>query len=345
MYGQFLIDRIDSLIFMTFDANQIPFPFLIDDEPLTDAILFDFDKKADDLSQVIALDLNSPFAILLNGEWGSGKTSLMETTKNRLEQNKINKNYKIIWFNAWQYEGFDPRSALLVKIIQTCQSKGKNTIDKIIKNIPNFNVGINLGVLSINTDSKDVIEQYVENTDKIENLHNYLEKNIIKKNKLIVFIDDLYRCSVENALNILESIKIFLSIKNTTFIVGADLEKLEKAWELRYGKSMIHATESKNHIDKIFQLTINLPPKDNTNMEKYLDSINHDNEFLDNSVKEIILNGCKPNPRSFKRVLNLINILWFLCKKHSIETIGKKSILTSLAIMSIQYPQLLLIQN
>src|SRR5690606_30822191 len=121
-----------------------------------------------------------PFAILLNGEWGSGKTSLMKIMQKKIENNKTNKNKKVIWFNAWQYEGLDPRTALLVKIVQKCQSKSENAIDKIIKSIPNFNIGLNLGVFSINTDSRDIIEQSIDNTDRIENLHRYLEEDIIK---------------------------------------------------------------------------------------------------------------------------------------------------------------------
>jgi predicted KAP-like P-loop ATPase len=326
---------------MTIKQEQPPFPVLLDDEPEIDTILFEYDKKAEDLSDIISMDRKSPFAILLNGEWGSGKTSLMKITKKRLEQKENMKACKIIEFNAWQYEGFDPRSALLVKIVQKCQNKNMNTIEKIINNIPNFNVGVNLGILSINTDSRDIIEQYVQNTDKIENLHKYLEQSIIKENKLIVFIDDLDRCSVENALNILESIKIFLSIKNTTFIVGSDLEKLERAWELRYGKNTIDKNESKNHIDKIFQLCINLPHKDKINMEKYMDSLNKNTEFFNGSVKELIIKGCKANPRSFKRILNLISILWFLGNKYKISQNDNKVILTAIAIMSIEYPQLL----
>lgn len=325
---------------MTSEQKPFELPILLDDEPAIDAVLFDFEKNAEDLADIVSIDRNSPFAILLNGEWGSGKTTLMKITKHNLENMESMKAVKIIWFDAWQYEGFDPRSALFTRIIQEFKNEPLSKLTGIIKKLPSFDFGINLGLISVSSSSDKLIEQYVENIDKINNLHSYLEKEIIK-DKLVVFIDDLDRCSIENTLNILESIKIFLSIKNTTFIVGADIDKLEKAWELRYNKSMIRFDESKNHIDKIFQINIKLPTKVNSKMYEFLDSFTKDNSFFTTLVKDIIVNGCNPNPRSFKRILNLLHILSFLDKKYGVSQNHNKAILTSVAIMSIQYPLLL----
>ena len=42
----------------------------------------------------------APLTIGINGEWGSGKTSLMDSIRKRLNKNK----YICIWFNAWKYK-------------------------------------------------------------------------------------------------------------------------------------------------------------------------------------------------------------------------------------------------
>jgi predicted KAP-like P-loop ATPase len=47
--------------------------------------------------------VKTPFTIAINGDWGSGKTSLMKTVGR-----KINSSAKakcmVVWFNAWRYE-------------------------------------------------------------------------------------------------------------------------------------------------------------------------------------------------------------------------------------------------
>jgi predicted AAA+ superfamily ATPase len=58
-------------------------------------------------------NIPTPFSILLNGELGAGKISLMKTRMQKVKDKRI----KIMWFNAWQYEGLDPRSGLLLKYL------------------------------------------------------------------------------------------------------------------------------------------------------------------------------------------------------------------------------------
>lgn len=62
------------------------------------------------------LTIDKPFAICLNGEWGSGKTSLMYIVYEEFEE-RSNDQLKVIWFDAWKYERLDPVLALLQKII------------------------------------------------------------------------------------------------------------------------------------------------------------------------------------------------------------------------------------
>ncbi len=69
---------------------------------------------------------------------------------------------------------------------------------------------------------------------RIEAIHETLQSLIGDDKNLIVFVDDLDRCSINNTLNILESIKLVFNVKNTIFIVGADMKMLETAWALKH---------------------------------------------------------------------------------------------------------------
>ena len=52
--------------------------------------------------------------------------------------------------------------------------------------------------------------------------------------RIVVFVDDLDRCLPENALQVLESMKLFFDIKGFVFVVGLDQRVIEQAVELRY---------------------------------------------------------------------------------------------------------------
>ena len=53
----------------------------------------------------------TPLTIAIQGEWGSGKTSIMNMVREQLDHTK-NFKYKSIWFNTWQYAQFDSASRL-----------------------------------------------------------------------------------------------------------------------------------------------------------------------------------------------------------------------------------------
>jgi predicted ATPase len=61
----------------------------------------------------------------LDGEWGSGKTSLMTRVYEKLKNEKISR-FKVLWFDAWQYERLDPVLALLQKIQLLYHDKESN---------------------------------------------------------------------------------------------------------------------------------------------------------------------------------------------------------------------------
>src|SRR5262245_30712949 len=76
-----------------------------DDRPQADqALLWDgLRDLSDRLTTVI--ERSAPSApILVTGDWGSGKSSLLAATRNRLD----GRQYLTVWFGAWSYEGEGP---------------------------------------------------------------------------------------------------------------------------------------------------------------------------------------------------------------------------------------------
>lgn len=86
---------------------------------------------------------------------------------------------------------------------------------------------------------------------------------------LVVIVDDLDRCAPDRIIDTLEAIKLFLSVKKTTFVIAVDQKIIEYAVNEKYPK--IGGTDiSRDYIEKIIQLPIKIPELSPKDIENYL---------------------------------------------------------------------------
>ena len=273
---------------------------LIKDEPATN-LMFGFDKLATQVHSVLMNPSTAtPFVIAIHGEWGSGKTSLIniiyKKTKQLIDYNET--NWKILKFDAWEYERTDVVVALMQQIASV-YSESKST--KFLESLSNFIADIALKK-TVGVSMSDVKDHFEELVKHVSTIRKDLEE-LTGDNRLIVFVDDLDRCNIDNVLDMLEAIKMFLTAKGVIFIVAVDMDKIERAWELRYN-SKLGVSEGRKHIEKIFQVKLSLPPKGSEEMGEFLSSLSP--EFLTDDRKNLITKICDRNPRKIKRLLNLV---------------------------------------
>ena len=89
----------------------------------TNIDLLDFDYLINITEQIILNTSLSPSTIGIYGDWGSGKSSLMDMVKCSLEAKKDSK-ILCIKFNGWLFEGYeDAKTALLGTILDEVQKK------------------------------------------------------------------------------------------------------------------------------------------------------------------------------------------------------------------------------
>ncbi len=79
-----------------------------------------------------------PITIGVFGDWGSGKSSIMETLKMRYdEEHKEDKSIVCLQFNGWIFEGYDDAKAALISSILECfqdrKSFGQKAVNKARK--------------------------------------------------------------------------------------------------------------------------------------------------------------------------------------------------------------------
>lgn len=94
---------------------------------------------------------------------------------------------------------------------------------------------------------------------------------------LVVLVDDLDRCTPERIIENLEAIKLFLSVEQTAFVIGADRRIVEHAIRSRYAERAIDSANDeqtqrliKDYLEKIVQVPYSLPRLSATEIETYM---------------------------------------------------------------------------
>lgn len=121
--------------------------------------------------------------------------------------------------------------------------------------------------------------EYINESEKentlTENIRKFREEfeemleDVSSVKNLVVIIDDLDRCSPERIIDTLEAIKLFLSVRKTTFIVAVDQRIIEYAVNIKYPQIDGFAISS-DYIEKIIQLPIKIPELSPKDIENYL---------------------------------------------------------------------------
>ena len=265
-----------------------------------------------------------PITIAIQGEWGSGKTSMMNIVKKELgiNNNEISKNGQLeegdnvlfISFNAWLFSQFnlgDQLSLTLLEHIINCVDE-KNDMLKTIKNFSIIvlnSIGKKAGA---NSDVTDAFEK--SNIEVLNKLKSEFEKavdkklNEKKKNRLVIFIDDIDRVEPAKAVELLEAIKIFCECKNCVFVLAVDYDII-----LKGAKRKFDDDKGQEFFDKIIQVPFNMPVTTSKTSEYIKNLIgdvfsNVSEEKLKDELTDFYINMSKVtkgnNPRSIKRLLN-----------------------------------------
>lgn len=274
------------------------------DKPVSEAVLLGHDEIVKTLKKFLESDtMITPLSIAIHGDWGSGKTSVMRTLERQLNSERIT----VVFFEPWKYENADPPLALVQTIIQKLY---KNSADqKTLKNMGAALIKIAANAISqkyIGANITDVVDSITFNVKNVESFSDELAK-IVKKelgdNKLLVIIDDLDRCDVENTLLILSIMKLFFEIENCICIAAVDFNRLQQAWRAKY-KINDDSDEGKEYLEKIFQIRIALPKPNDEQIREYVEELV---PKLDDQILGLFSKIGPKNPRSVKRLLNIIS--------------------------------------
>lgn len=145
--------------------------------------------------------------------------------------------------------------------------KGVAEIGSAIKNVADSVQGLKEEYLKDENSAEDSV---VNNVRKFRTeFEDSLKDDKIKR--VVVLIDDLDRCQPERIIETLEVIKLFLSVKKTTFIVAADENVIQYAIKKKYPNiDGFNVELDKEYIEKIIQLPIQIPELSMKDVQNYM---------------------------------------------------------------------------
>lgn len=267
----------------------------------------DFDYLIGVLKDIINNENLLPATIGVYGDWGSGKSSLINLAIKDFEKNK---NVVCLNFNAWLFENYeDAKTSLLGSILdKICEKKqpvekAKNIVDGLYKSIDKLKLFKKSALFGMDVVSTSglftaisiLFEQFLkrEDNNKLSEIKENIEKELNENNiredikkfrnefnnllketkieKLIIFIDELDRCSPDTILSTLEAIRLFLFTGNTVFIIGADERQIAYAVKNKFKEIKGQEIDiGKEYLEKLIQYPIRIPRLDSKEMEFYM---------------------------------------------------------------------------
>ena len=219
--------------------------------------------------------------LLLDGEWGSGKTSIVNCVEDLIKEAKNEKLYHFDRVNPWSNETRAKFVESLLGVIdEFCREThpsfavSKVLFNNLLANVASFSAGyfsFQFGQQKENLDSE------------IEELS---QKLAYKKEKLVLVIDDLDRLTKTQILDILSVIYLFSECNNIIFLLLANSVKVNEI-----------LVESKNACVE----NLEYMPKWATSYEGYLQKMCSNEIHLPEVLPEFLKKACQLR---MKKILN-----------------------------------------
>lgn len=122
----------------------------------------------------------------------------------------------------------------------------------------------------------DILRSFKTEDNIRKDIKNFQKEfaDILKETKikhLVVFVDELDRCTPETILDVIEAIRLFLFAKGTSFVIGADQRLIEYAIRTKYRDVIGNNLDiGKEYMEKVIQYPINIPALDEMEVEHYI---------------------------------------------------------------------------
>lgn len=256
---------------------------------------------------------NAYCSFAIEGNWGIGKTFILEKLEEKLEveinQETGQNRYFVFHYNCWKYDYYDePAIAIVsalkdkvdaencVQIVGTIKDSwkiAKNIVNNMAKEIVKNKIGIDIVQVC-----DDIVEEGNNRKDKEREFDSLFAfkrtldhvrkqiKELANDKTVVIVVDELDRCMPNYAIKVLERLHhIFEKIDNVLLIIAVDSNQLNQSIREIYGESV----DTEHYLKKFisFNYKIDVGNTQKSAMEKFQ---NYFQEFIDyQNVEETLI--------------------------------------------------------
>lgn len=158
---------------------------------------------------------------------------------------------------------------------------------------------------AVSRSAKRIIPR-VESPFVFRRMFEELLKKKDPKKKLVIALDNLDRCEEDLVVEMLGTIKTFMEHDDVVYVIACDDKALEE--HLSRQRHFLE-DNARDFLRKFFQVSMTIPPFIAGDIEDYADSLVAqlgNPEFINEPVKEVLVQASIDNPRRVKRFLNTL---------------------------------------
>lgn len=292
---------------------------LLNDEPVhgaaVDEDVLGTAEAAGSLAALIqASRAATPFTIAIDADWGMGKSSLMHQIEAAL---RTDPDTECVWFNAWTADGADALEGVIKSVLQRFD---RNLLRRVwyrtsrhgwLVSALRMTVTLLAGVFRVDRIVDELWERMAADAAARNEIRRLIADAATEwaavpgswhqRRLLVVFVDDLDRCSDETILAVCEAVKVYLDVPGLAFVLGCDQSRIADVAEAS-GRAL-----SADYLQKIVQVNFRIPPIDPAQALRLVRAYAARSGtvgLLTPPLQTLVAERTGRNPRRIKRLIN-----------------------------------------
>lgn len=287
---------------------------------------------------VLSRATETPVTIAVDGEWGSGKTTILRLVEAQARM----VNFSCIWLNAWSLESAENLIAVVAREMQaelrrqsstpaptTLRRLGGFVANALVNTLDSFSAikaAPLLKALSIERSKLEIEDDVLEVATVVSSQQAFRDLVDVllgasADRRLLVFIDDIDRALPDQVATILKNLKLLLESPRCIFLLGMDMRMVARLVEdhyLRHAATGVptegrqapalaeHEGFGCRYLEKLVQLRVAVPRLGRHSLKPYLETLSIADEV--SAIVAWAPDRETQNPRRLKRLINWMSL-------------------------------------